>query len=348
MDRLDKPKQDKQAPRIQFLAAKDSGEDVLTVDHLAVGYEATPVAQDLNLQVRRQEAIALVGPNGVGKTTLLKTLIGQLPALAGTYRFGTGVQIGYYDQNLVLPDENLTVLETLWQAHDTTDEKVIRTILGSFLFSGDDVLKKVSMLSGGEKARLSLALLATEHDNTLILDEPTNHLDIDSKEVLEDALIAFDGTLLFVSHDRYFINRLATQVVEITPQGVKTYLGDYDYYQEKKAEEALIAQSQASEASTEPKATNSANPAQQDYQAMKEAKRQRRRLEEAVDQADASHAQWEARIAKLHAQMETAALANDQSQLAQLHQDLQEAEAAQLEALEAWESASLALEDFLA
>jgi hypothetical protein len=348
MDRLDKPKQDKQAPRIQFLAAKDSGEDVLAVDHLAVGYEATPVAQDLNLQVRRQEAIALVGPNGVGKTTLLKTLIGQLPALAGTYRFGTGVQIGYYDQNLVLPDENLTVLETLWQAHDTTDEKVIRTILGSFLFSGDDVLKKVSMLSGGEKARLSLALLATEHDNTLILDEPTNHLDIDSKEVLEDALIAFDGTLLFVSHDRYFINRLATQVVEITPQGIKTYLGDYDYYQEKKAEEALIAQSQASEASTEPKTANSANPAQQDYQAMKEAKRQRRRLEEAVDQADASHAQWEARIAQLHAQMETAALANDQSQLAQLHQDLQEAETAQLEALEAWESASLALEDFLA
>ena len=348
MDRLEKPKQDKQAPRIQFLAAKDSGEDVLAVDHLAVGYEATPVAQDLNLQVRRQEAIALVGPNGVGKTTLLKTLIGQLPALAGTYRFGTGVQIGYYDQNLVLPDENLTVLETLWQAYDTTDEKVIRTILGSFLFSGDDVLKKVSVLSGGEKARLSLALLATEHDNTLILDEPTNHLDIDSKEVLEDALIAFDGTLLFVSHDRYFINRLATQVVEVTPQGVKIYLGDYDYYQEKKAEEALIAQSQASEASTESKAANSANPAQQDYQAMKEAKRQRRRLEEAVDQADASHAQWEARIAQLHAQMETAALANDQSQLAQLHQDLQEAEAAQLEALEAWESASLALEDFLA
>ena len=348
MDRLEKPKQDKQAPRIQFLAAKDSGEDVLAVDHLAVGYEATPVAQDLNLHVRRQEAIALVGPNGVGKTTLLKTLIGQLPALAGTYRFGAGVQIGYYDQNLVLPDENLTVLETLWQAHDTTDEKVIRTILGSFLFSGDDVLKKVAMLSGGEKARLSLALLATEHDNTLILDEPTNHLDIDSKEVLEDALIAFDGTLLFVSHDRYFINRLATQVVEVTPQGVKTYLGDYDYYQEKKAEEALIAQSQSSEAGTEPKAANSANPAQQDYQAMKEAKRQRRRLEEAVDQADASHAQWEARIAQLHAQMETAALANDQSQLAQLHQDLQEAEAAQLEALEAWESASLALEDFLA
>ena len=163
-----------------------------------------------------------------------------------------------------MPDENLTVLETLWQAHDTTDEKVIRTILGSFLFSGDDVLKKVSMLSGGEKARLSLALLATEHDNTLILDEPTNHLDIDSKEVLEDALIAFDGTLLFVSHDRYFINRLATQVVEVTPQGVKIYLGDYDYYQEKKAEEALIAQSQASEASTESKAANSANPAQQD------------------------------------------------------------------------------------
>ena len=229
-----------------------------------------------------------------------------------------------------------------------TYESDIRAILNGFKFDESMWEMPISDLSGGQNTRLALAKMLLEKPELLVLDEPTNHLDIDSKEVLEDALIAFDGTLLFVSHDRYFINRLATQVVEVTPQGVKTYLGDYDYYQEKKAEEALIAQSQASQASTEPKTANSANPAQQDYQAMKEAKRQRRRLEEAVDQADASHAQWEARIAQLHAQMETAALANDQSQLAQLHQDLQEAEAAQLEALEAWESASLALEDFLA
>ena len=360
IDRLDKPKQDARAPRIQFSAEKDSGDRVLEANGLAIGYpEAdTQIASDINMDLRRQEAIAIVGPNGVGKTTFLKTLLGRLAPKAGDVTTGTGVEVGYYEQNVNALDPNLTVLETLWRAQDNTDEWVVRSILGSFLFSGETVEKKVSMLSGGEKARLSLALLATEHDNTLLLDEPTNHLDIDSKEVLEEALIDYDGTLLFVSHDRYFINRIATQVLEIASDQSTLYLGDYDYYLAKKEELAQIAAMTADKISPA-KASDKKSPAsasgesanggqaQLSYAATKQLAREHRKISQAVAKAWESNELLDEKIAALHEALAVAAESNDQAQLADHHEALKAVEAEQLTALDAWESASLELEEFL-
>lgn len=346
MDRIEKPKQDAKAPRIEFSASRDSGNRVIETRDLTIGYEE-PIAKTINMDLRRQDAIAIVGPNGVGKTTFLKTILQQIPALSGEVILGSNVDIGYYDQNVNQLDGNQTVLETLWQAHDTTDEWKVRSILGSFLFSGETVEKKVSMLSGGEKARLSLALLATDHDNTLLLDEPTNHLDIDSKEVLEEALIDYDGTLLFVSHDRYFINRIATNILEISPDGASLYLGDYDYYIEKKREleeiEALREQDSQDEAT--PNKEMSQN--QFTYEETKALKKDLRKLQTKVDEAMAESEAMDALITKLEADMIRANEANDQPELADLNKKLIQANERQTNALETWEEASIELEAFM-
>ncbi|MRI82292.1 ABC-F type ribosomal protection protein [Aerococcaceae bacterium DSM 109653] len=353
IDRLEKPKQDTRAPRIQFSARKDSGDRVLEASNLAIGYPDLDeaIARNINMDLRRQEAIAIVGPNGIGKTTYLKTLLGRLEPKAGHVSIGTGVEIGYYEQNVNSLNPNQTVLETLWSAHDSTDEWVVRSILGSFLFSGETVEKKVSMLSGGEKARLSLALLATEHDNTLLLDEPTNHLDIDSKEVLEEALIEYDGTLLFVSHDRYFINRIATQVLEISPDGATLYLGDYDYYLAKKAEleqiEAMTQTTTPAKISTNTKPAATGGTAQKSYEESKQLGREHRKLSQAVDKAWELNEQLETQIESLHEQLAAAAETNDQASLFDLHTELKSIESEQLVALDTWEHASLELEEFL-
>lgn len=345
MTRIEKPLQDDKAPRIQFSAARESGERVIDAEDLAIGYNAeeTPVATDINMELKRQDAVAIVGPNGVGKSTLIKTLIGRIPALAGTISIGTKVDIGYYDQNVNLLNPNLTVLETLWQAHDTVDEWKIRSILGSFLFTGETVEKKVAMLSGGEKARLSLALLASDHDNTLLLDEPTNHLDIDSKEILEEALIDYDGTLLFVSHDRYFINRIATQILEITPTGSQLYLGDYDYYLEKKSEQEAIDAMLESE---EEIVTTTPTPTVSNFEENKQLKRELKRLTTLVEETLTRSEEMDQTIESIHQQLVEASEINDQVRLLELHQTLQQVEAEQLEVLDQWEEASLALEAF--
>lgn len=345
--RLEKPQQDQKAPRIQFIANNDSGERVFEADTIAIGYEKEVISENINLDLRKQEAVAIVGPNGVGKTTFLKTLIGELPKLSGTIQKGTGVSVGYYSQNVNLLDPNLTVLETLWQAHDSTDEWIIRSILGSFLFSGETVDKKVSMLSGGEKARLTLALLATKHDNTLILDEPTNHLDIDSKEVLEQALIEFNGTLLFVSHDRYFINRIATQILEITPNGSTLYLGDYDYYVQKKEElELMRAHSLTKEQSTIANECNNKGTAQMSFEESKQFKRELRRLTQRVDDITNELEKVELLIEQIHVKMTDASMNNNQSALLSLHSELRVLEEQQDQLMKDWETTSLELEAF--
>ncbi|MFP4872855.1 ABC-F family ATP-binding cassette domain-containing protein, partial [Streptococcus pneumoniae D39] len=265
MERLDKPEAGKKSANMTFQSEKTSGNVVLTVENAAVGYDGEVLSQPINLDLRKMNAVAIVGPNGIGKSTFIKSIVDQIPFIKGEKRFGANVEVGYYDQTQSKLTPSNTVLDELWNDFKLTPEVEIRNRLGAFLFSGDDVKKSVGMLSGGEKARLLLAKLSMENNNFLILDEPTNHLDIDSKEVLENALIDFDGTLLFVSHDRYFINRVATHVLELSENGSTLYLGDYDYYVEKKATAEM---SQTEEASTSNQAKE-ASPVN-DYQAQKE------------------------------------------------------------------------------
>ncbi|HSI66786.1 MAG TPA: ABC-F type ribosomal protection protein [Planococcus sp. (in: firmicutes)] len=235
-DWMGAPDGDEKSARFGFTIGKQSGNDVLNVNGLKIGYSGKPVSENISFKLYRQESLALVGPNGVGKSTLLKTIIKELQPLAGDIHYGTGIQFGYYDQEQANLTSDKLVLNELWDDYPQINEKDIRGILGRFLFSGDDVLKPVSALSGGEKARVALAKLMMQQANVLLLDEPTNHLDLDSKEVLENALIDYPGTILFVSHDRYFMNRLSTKVIELTQNGTSEFLGNYDYYVEKKLE----------------------------------------------------------------------------------------------------------------
>lgn len=236
MELLTRPLGDSKSASFHFDIEKQSGNDVLQVKDATIGYDENPIIEHVNMRLTRGDSVALVGPNGIGKSTLLKSIVNKLQLLHGDVAFGSNVSVGYYDQEQANLTSSKRVLNELWDEYPLQPEKEIRTILGNFLFTGDDVLKPVSSLSGGQKARLALAKLMMQKSNLLILDEPTNHLDLNSKEILENALIDYPGTLLFVSHDRYFINRVTTTVVELSTEGAQEYLGDYDYYVEKKNE----------------------------------------------------------------------------------------------------------------
>lgn len=236
MELLTRPLGDSKSASFHFDIEKQSGNDVLQVKDATIGYHEDPIIEHVTMRLTRGDSVALVGPNGIGKSTLLKSIVNKLPLLHGNVSFGSNVSVGYYDQEQANLTSSKRVLNELWDEYPLQPEKEIRTILGNFLFTGDDVLKPVSSLSGGQKARLALAKLMMQKSNLLILDEPTNHLDLNSKEILENALIDYPGTLLFVSHDRYFINRVTTTVVELSTEGAQEYLGDYDYYVEKKNE----------------------------------------------------------------------------------------------------------------
>ncbi|WHY97936.1 ribosomal protection-like ABC-F family protein [Peribacillus simplex] len=284
MDVLDKPQGDEKSANFSFQIERQSGNEVLHLQDLAIGYEGETVSKNINSRMTKGESIALVGPNGVGKSTLLKTIISKLPALSGGFRFGTNVEVSYYDQEQANLVSNKRVLNELWDDYPLKPEKDIRTVLGNFLFSGDDVLKTVSTLSGGEKARLALAKMMMQKGNFLILDEPTNHLDLDSKLVLENALIDYPGTILFVSHDRYFINRIATKVIELSKDGNEEFLGDYDYYLEKKQEQAEI---QALEQQEQAKALDAAVE-KTNYKIDKEAKKAERQRKRRIEEIEAA------------------------------------------------------------
>ncbi|MFB7639919.1 ribosomal protection-like ABC-F family protein [Peribacillus butanolivorans] len=284
MDVLDRPQGDEKSANFSFQIEKQSGNEVLHLQSLAIGYEGETVSNNINSRMTKGESIALVGPNGVGKSTLLKTIISKLPAISGDFRFGTNVEVSYYDQEQANLISNKRVLNELWDEYPLKPEKDIRTVLGNFLFSGDDVLKTVSTLSGGEKARLALAKMMMEKGNFLILDEPTNHLDLDSKLVLENALIDYPGTILFVSHDRYFINRIATKVIELSKDGNEEFLGDYDYYVEKKQEQAEIeALEQQNKSNTVELIVEKTN-----YKIDKEAKKAERQRKRRIEEIEAA------------------------------------------------------------
>lgn len=280
MEVMDRPLGDEKSASFGFSIEKQSGNEVLNIHSLAIGYDAQPISQNISFRLTRGESIALVGPNGIGKSTLLKTIMQKLSPLQGSIQFGTNVTIGYYDQEQAELTSNKRVLNELWDDYPLMNEKDIRTVLGNFLFSGDDVLKVVSSLSGGEKARLALAKLMLQKANLLILDEPTNHLDLDSKEILENALIDYPGTLLFVSHDRYFINRIASKVIELDKTGATEYLGDYDYYLEKKLEQEELQALEETKKLANTPVKQEKTSYQQDKEAKKLERQRLRRIEE--------------------------------------------------------------------
>lgn len=348
MERLERPEGDEKGPHFKFTADSQSGNIVLTVKDAAIGYDGRIISSPINIDLRKNQVMAIVGPNGIGKSTLLKSVLGQIPFVKGSSEFGTNVKVGYYDQEQHNLHDKKTVLNELWDDHPTTPEKDIRSILGSFLFIGDDVSKVVHNLSGGEKARLLLTKLAMKHDNFLILDEPTNHLDIDSKEVLENAVMDFNGTVLFVSHDRYFINKVATCVLEIAPQGSTLYLGDYDYYLEKKAEQEEIA---AAKSTTETPIENSpkeVSTGKVNYQQGKERQKQERRLKRSVEEFEQLVEKLDAQKNDLENQMSSPENYNDLEKMGELQAKLQEISKKLAEAEENWEQASMELEEFLA
>lgn len=356
MDRLDRPDSDEKTAHFGFHAAKQSGNIVLTVKDAAVGYDGQILSEPDNLNIKKHEAIAIVGPNGIGKSTFLKSILGQIPFIKGQAVFGTNVVTGYYDQEQRNLNDKKTVLSELWDEHPTTPEKDIRTILGSFLFTGEDVDNPVHALSGGERARLLLTKLAMQNDNFLILDEPTNHLDIDSREVLEVALNDFDGTLLFVSHDRYFINQVATSVVEVSPEGTELFLGDYDYYIDKKQEQAEIAAaaaSQAAEKAAEAGAADSTSATtaaprskgQQNYQASKQQQREKRKLERSVAALEEQMTALDEQATQIQTEMAQPEVSADVGKLQDLQKELEAINTQQEQVETEWTEQAEALEE---
>ncbi|HBT70771.1 MAG TPA: multidrug ABC transporter ATP-binding protein [Lysinibacillus sp.] len=316
---MESPDGDEKSASFGFTIERQSGNDVLSVDDLTIGYDDQLISSGINLRTFREDRIALVGPNGVGKSTLLKTIVKDLTPLAGAIRYGTNVQIGYYDQEQAKLSSNKSVLKELWDEWPLMNEKDIRTVLGRFLFSGEDVDKTVSSLSGGEKARLALSKLMMQKANFLILDEPTNHLDLDSKEVLENALIDYPGTLLFVSHDRYFINRITTKVVELSGTGSFEYLGDYDYYVEKKQELLELAQMKAaSQLQVQQDLPDKTSTSKID----KEAKKRERQIRRTIEELEVKMQETTAIIDRLEEALCDPAIFTDHEKISQLQDEL--------------------------
>ena len=284
MERLDRPETDDRSIHFHFHSDKDSGNEVLDVDHAVVGYNDQKLAGPLSFSVRKPQRVGIIGPNGIGKSTLLKSILDRIPLISGSIKLGANLQIGYYDQEQQQLHPEKSVLNEVWDDHPNIPEKDIRSLLGSFLFVGDDVYKLVHDLSGGEKARLELTKLSFKPINFLILDEPTNHLDIDSREVLENVINEFPGTVLFISHDRYFINQVATDVLDMSATGIKHYEGDYDDYLEAVNKElaSTAGQEQQDSSTAKPKKSS----AQQSYQQSKETQRARRKLQRQVDKLE--------------------------------------------------------------
>lgn len=317
---MDSPDGDEKSANFGFTIEKQSGNDVLSIDNLTIGYDNKTISKNISIRIFREDRVALVGPNGVGKSTLLKTIVKDLPAISGEIRYGANLQIGYYDQEQAKLTGNKSVLQELWDEWPLMNEKDIRTVLGRFLFSGDDVTKPVHSLSGGEKARLALAKLMMQKANLLVLDEPTNHLDLDSKEVLENALIDYPGTLLFVSHDRYFINRITTKVVELSGEGSFEYLGDYDYYVEKKQELQELAQIKA--AANRPVVESIVSTKPSTSQIDKDAKKRERQIRRIIEELEQKMSTLDEQISSIEDKLCDPEIFRDHEKVSQLQTEL--------------------------
>jgi len=330
MERLERPARERRVA-LSFNPARPSGMEVLQIAVLDIGYAGLPLASGLDLQINRGERVALVGPNGIGKSTLLKTIAGRLPPLAGRIRLGSHVQLGYYDQEQQGLSGDKQVLHELWDRYPHLDEVDIRTVLGRFLFSGDEVKKHVADLSGGEKSRLALAALMLRKANFLLLDEPTNHLDLPGKEVLEEALDGYPGTILFVSHDRYFINKIATRVLELSNGDISSYLGNYDYYFSKKAEREQQAGRPAGAEPARAESTEKRN-----YLQKKEEERQKRMRRRRVEELEQAIADLEGIISRLEEELFLPEVYQDYVACQERQSKLEEARSQLHEHMEKW------------
>lgn len=328
MELIEGPASQQKQVHFTFDIKRPSGKDALHVSGLNIGYPGVELAHNISFSIERGESVALLGPNGVGKSTLLKTIVGQISPLGGTIRKGANLSIGYYAQQQELLNPAKTVLDELWDDYSLMDEKDIRTVLGNFLFRGEDVYKKVQDLSGGEKARLSLAKLMLQKANLLILDEPTNHLDILSREVLESSLMDYPGTILFVSHDRYFLNRIATRILELTPSGTSSFLGNYDYYLEKKTVASVNTLQQAE--------TVKQQLGKQSYLESKEQQRLERKRARRIEDLEELISQTENEIALLETELTKPEIAQDYSACLKLSEDLNNKKTSLDEYLEEW------------
>lgn len=346
MERI-KPPKHKQKVRINFTSERPSGKEVLIAKDLTIGYPDKVMVSDIDFQVNKNDRVAIIGPNGIGKSTLLKTIMKKLEPKDGSIKYGASLDIGYYDQELQSLDPSKTVLDTIWDRHKTMPEKDVRSILASFLFTAEDIDKTVGQLSGGQKARLTLTVLSLEKDNFLLMDEPTNHLDIEAKEVLEEALDNYDGTLLFVSHDRYFINELANKIISVRDGHAKIYNGNYSYYLDEKAKQAAAAQeaeAQTAEAETTPAASQ--NKGKLSYQEQKARDSQKRKLERAVSDAEAKIEKLEAEEKEIQTEMANPDIAASFEKLGPLQEKLSAVQKQLDQANNDWENALDVLDEF--
>lgn len=346
MERI-KPPKHKQKVRINFTSERPSGKEVLIAKDLTIGYPDKVMVSDIDFQVNKNDRVAIIGPNGIGKSTLLKTIMKKLEPKGGSIKYGASLDIGYYDQELQSLDPSKTVLDTIWDRHKTMPEKDVRSILASFLFTAEDIDKTVGQLSGGPKARLTLTVLSLEKDNFLLMDEPTNHLDIEAKEVLEEALDNYDGTLLFVSHDRYFINELANKIISVRDGHAKIYNGNYSYYLDEKAKQAAAAQeAEAQKAETETTPAASQNKGKLSYQEQKARDSQKRKLERAVSDAEAKIEKLEAEEKEIQTEMANPEIAASFEKLGPLQEKLSAVQKQLDQANNDWENALDALDEF--
>ena len=333
MERIEIPKINDKSIGITFEIDRRSGNDVLKVENLSVGYDNQVITDDLNFQINRLDRVALIGPNGIGKSTILKTVAQTLPPLKGDIYYGKSLDMGYFDQEQANLNSSNTVLNEVWNCFPGRLEKDIRTLLGNFLFTGDDVFKTVNQLSGGEKVRLTLCKLMLEKNNFLLLDEPTNHLDIDSKEMLELSLEDYEGTVFFISHDRYFIDKIATRVLEVTPHGVTSYIGNYSDYTEKKqqlAEKEAALQAENSKKNDEPTIT--------DYQKQKEQRRLEQQRKRQLEDIETKISEYEEELAYNQAELFKEEVYLDTQKSAEVQSRIEELEQLLADAMETWES----------
>lgn len=335
MQTIDKPLIDARSANITFDFDRNTGNDVFHINQLEIGYEE-PITNPISLEINKGDHIAIIGPNGIGKSTLIKTIAEKQHALAGEITTGANLKIGYYDQKQAEFKSTKTILNYVWDQYPTMNEKDIRAVLGRFLFVQEDVKKIINDLSGGEKARLQLALLMLERNNVLILDEPTNHLDIDSKEMLEQALQDFDGTIIFVSHDRYFINQLANKIFDLDSAGGTIYIGGYQYYLDKIAEKHALAAQQTNFEHTRNQSSEENNNTNS-YLSQKEQKKEQRQRERKIAQYESDIENYENKITEIEAQLLTPEIYNNPSKSNELALEKEETEHKLEHAINEWE-----------